>query len=131
MDYSAVPNEVLKLWWVVPILLLIALFKTPWFRGLRGEAFMKVAARLMLPAESYHALHNVTLPTPDGTTQIDHIVVSRFGIFVVETKNMNGWTFGGDSQAQRLSLSIYAHASRSMMRRRKAFLTAIRRPSFV
>nr|WP_274377035.1 nuclease-related domain-containing protein [Collimonas fungivorans] len=23
----------------------------------------------------------------DGTTQIDHIIVSKFGIFVIETKN--------------------------------------------
>jgi hypothetical protein len=40
------------------------------------------------------------LPTPDGTTQIDHIFVSCFGIFVVETKNMKGWIFGAENQAQ-------------------------------
>lgn len=100
MDYSAITNEVFKLWWVIPILLAVAVFRTPWFRGLRGEVLVKFAARLRLPAETYHAIHNVTLPTPDGTTQIDHIFVSRFGIFVVETKNMRGWIFGGESQAQ-------------------------------
>jgi hypothetical protein len=26
---------------------------------------------------------NVTLPTGDGTTQIDHILVSQFGVLVV------------------------------------------------
>jgi hypothetical protein len=36
----------------------------------------------------------VTLPTEDGSTQIDHVVVSRFGVFVVETKNYGGWIFG-------------------------------------
>ena len=41
---------------------------------------------------------NVTLPTENGTTQIDHIIVSRFGVFVVETKNMKGWIFGSPSQ---------------------------------
>jgi restriction system protein len=45
-------------------------------------------------------VHNVTLPTPDGTTQIDHVFVSRFGIFVLEMKNMRGWIFGGEDQAQ-------------------------------
>ncbi|MEJ2715066.1 MAG: NERD domain-containing protein [Acidihalobacter sp.] len=45
-------------------------------------------------------MHNVTIPTLDGTTQIDHIFVSRFGIFVVETKNMKGWIFGGEHQSQ-------------------------------
>lgn len=100
MDYSQIINQVFKLWWVIPILLVIAVFKTPWFKGVLGEALVKFAARLRLPTETYHPIHNVTLPTPDGTTQIDHIFVSRFGIFVVETKNMKGWIFGSESQAQ-------------------------------
>jgi hypothetical protein len=61
---------------------------------------IKFAAKLRLPADTYHAIHNVTLPTPDGTTQVDHIFVSRFGIFVVETKNMKGWIFGAENQAE-------------------------------
>jgi hypothetical protein len=31
---------------------------------------------------------------PDGTTQIDHVLISRFGIFVIETKDYKGWIFG-------------------------------------
>jgi hypothetical protein len=100
VDYSPITNEVFKLWWVVPILLAVAVLRTAWFKGLCGEVLVKFAARLRLPAETYHAIHNVTLPTPDGTTQIDHIFVSRFGIFVVETKNMKGWIFGGENQTQ-------------------------------
>jgi len=34
------------------------------------------------------------IPIDKGTTQIDHVLVSRFGIFVIETKNMKGWIFG-------------------------------------
>lgn len=100
MDFTPIINEVFKLWWIIPILLVIAVVKSPWFKGLLGEALVKFAARLRLPSETYHPIHNVTLPTPDGTTQIDHIFVSRFGIFVVETKNMKGWIFGGEDQAQ-------------------------------
>ena len=100
MDYSPIVNEVLKLWWAIPILLFISIFQTPWFKGVLGEALVKFTARLRLPDDIYHRLHNVTLPTPDGTTQIDHIFVSRFGIFVVETKNIKGWIFGGENQAQ-------------------------------
>ncbi len=65
-----------------------------------GESLVKFFGRLRLPTDVYHRIHNVTLQTPDGTTQIDHIFVSRFGIFVVETKNMRGWIFGGEHQAQ-------------------------------
>ena len=51
-----------------------------------------------LPKEDYHLIKNITLPTGDGTTQIDHILVSRFGVFVIETKNMKGWIFGSAHQ---------------------------------
>lgn len=45
--------------------------------------------------EKYHLLNNVTLPTSDGgTTQIDHILVSKYGVFVIETKDYSGWIFG-------------------------------------
>ncbi len=100
MDFSPLISELFKLWWIVPILLAIGFAKTPWFRGLIGEALVKFVARFRLPADTYHPIHNVVLPTPDGTTQIDHIFVSRFGIFVVETKNMKGWIFGGEHQAE-------------------------------
>jgi hypothetical protein len=55
---------------------------------------------MRLPRDTYIPLHNVTLPAPDGTTQIDHIYVSRYGVFVIETKNMRGWIFGIEQQAQ-------------------------------
>lgn len=93
-------NEIFKLWWVIPILLVMQIIKSPWFKGWLGEALVKFAAHFRLPAKTYHRIHNITLPTPDGTTQIDHIFVSRFGIFVVETKNMKGWIFGAENQAQ-------------------------------
>lgn len=88
MNLSPIINELLKLWWIVPALLVIGVLKSPWFKGVLGEALVNFTAWLGLPVEIYHRIHDVTLPTPDGTTQIDHIFVSRFGIFVVETKNM-------------------------------------------
>lgn len=101
MDYSPIVNEALKvLWWLVPAMLIIGFFKSPWFKGVLGEALVRFVAKLRLPANTYHPIHNVTLPTPDGSTQIDHIFVSCFGIFVVETKNMKGWIFGGENQSQ-------------------------------
>lgn len=86
--------------WGVAALSLIKLFKTPWARGYRGELSVRLQARLGLPEAVYKRLHNVTLRTPDGTTQIDHVFVSPYGVFVVETKHMRGWIFGGERQAQ-------------------------------
>ena len=101
MEHVPVVTAALNpLWWIVPIILLAIFLKSPRFKGATGETLVRLAAHLRLPSESYHSIHNVTLRSLDGTTQIDHIIVSRFGIFVVETKHMKGWIFGTESDAQ-------------------------------
>ena len=40
------------------------------------------------------------LKTSKGTSQIDHIVVSVYGIFVIETKNYKGWITGTEYAEQ-------------------------------
>lgn len=87
------------------------LLKSTWFKGLVGEFLVNLALTFRLPKADYHLIKNVTLPTESGTTQIDHILVSRFGIFVIETKNMRGWIFGGAKQKQ-WTQQIFKHKSR-------------------
>ena len=101
MDFTPLIQAAIKPFlWFLAASVIIGLLKTPKVKGLFGEAFVKLLAKYKLPADVYVPIHNVTLPTPDGTTQIDHIFVSEFGVFVVETKNMKGWIFGGENQAQ-------------------------------
>lgn len=68
--------------------------------GAEGERRVNSTLSRMLDDQNYILLEDITLPTSPGTTQVDHIVLSRFGVFVVETKNMSGWIFGGKSQAR-------------------------------
>lgn len=91
---------IIKIWWVIPLIVIVTLLKLPVVKGMFGELLVVLMLRLFLSKDRYHRLHNVTLPTIDGTTQIDHVVVSEFGIFVIETKNMRGWIFGSEKQAQ-------------------------------
>ncbi len=87
-------------WYLIPMFMLLGIIKTAWFKGKAGEFQVNLSVRLCLDKTRYHLIKNVTLPTEDGTTQIDHVVVSEFGVFVVETKNMKGWIFGTPHQAQ-------------------------------
>ncbi len=101
MDFTPIIQAAIKpLLWALPFIIFIGFLRTPKVKGIIGEALVKILAKFKLPKDVYHPIHNVTLPTEDGTTQIDHIFVSRFGVFVVETKNMKGWIFGGENQAQ-------------------------------
>ena len=101
MDFTPIIQAAIKpILWALPFIVIIGLLKTPKIKGIFGEAIVKLLAKFKLPTDIYIPIHNVTLPTADGTTQIDHIFVSEFGVFVVETKNMKGWIFGAENQAQ-------------------------------
>ena len=86
--------------WLIPIIVVVSILKSPWGKGQMGELFVRFMLRLRLDKTVYLPLHNVTLATLDGSTQIDHVLVSRFGIFSIETKNMQGWIFGSERQAE-------------------------------
>ena len=101
MDFFSIISEILKAWWwLIPVPFVIGFFKSPRFKGWFGEYLVRRAAWFCLFPETYHSFHNVTLRTPNGgTTQIDHIFVSCYGIFVVETKNMKGCISGGKHES--------------------------------
>lgn len=112
MDFSPFINQVAGiLCYLIPIAILAAILKSPWFKGFVGEFIVNFSARWMLDKEEYHLIKNVTLPTEDGTTQIDHVIVSVYGVFVIETKNMKGWIFGNPNQ-KTWTQKIYKHSSR-------------------
>ena len=64
-----------------------------------GEALVSRVLLSHFGAPDYHLMNHVTLRMEDGTTQIDHILVSRFGVFVIETKDYKGWIFANARQA--------------------------------
>lgn len=99
MQSSILSVLIEKLWWLPLVIIIVSVLKTPWFKGLVGEWLVKVSANYLLDKAIYHAIHNVTLETPDGTTQVDHIFISKYGVFVVETKNYAGWIFGSENQS--------------------------------
>lgn len=67
-------------------------------KGWFGEKATQLGMWAKLDSVTYKRFHNVVLTTQNGTTQIDHVLLSRYGIFVIETKNYNGWIFGSENQ---------------------------------
>ncbi|OSR34291.1 hypothetical protein BV323_04233 [Pseudomonas syringae pv. actinidiae] len=111
MNYSAIFAPAIHiLIWLLTALLLLALLKSPWAKGHIGELWVRLFAHCKLDKTVYRRLHNVTLNTADGTTQIDHVFISPFGIFVLETKNMRGWIFGSEKQPQWTRKSTDRHS---------------------
>jgi len=87
-------------WWALAFALAIPIVSSAAFKGWFGEKMVRYRLHRNLDRTRYVTLHDITLQTPDGTTQIDHVVVSPYGVFVIETKNMKGWIFGTEKQAE-------------------------------
>lgn len=69
-------------------------------KGWFGEKKTALAIWWGLDEKVYSRCHDVIIPSRNGTTQIDHLLMSRYGLFIVETKNMKGWIFGAEDQAK-------------------------------
>lgn len=91
-------------WWILLLFIAVVLFKAfkPFLKGKMGEFAVATHVKLYLDQDSYTLLNDCTLPDEQNqTTQIDHILLSSFGIFVIETKNYKGWIFGNQHQKTR------------------------------
>jgi restriction system protein len=103
---NALLNPILANWPGFAVLLgfnvLFKFLASPTIKGRIGEATVNFAVLNKLDPKLYRHFHDLHLPHPDGhgTTQIDHVVVSPFGIFVIETKNYKGWIFGSEKQRE-------------------------------
>ena len=84
---------------VAIIVLLIILKRLIPSKGAIGE---KRVARILgkLPEGKYSVINNLLLNNSGYTSQVDHVVVSVYGIFVIETKTYQGIISGGENSEQ-------------------------------
>ncbi len=68
-------------------------------KGWIGEQGTRLAQKLTLDSNQYHTFYDLLIEDGSRSTQIDHIIVSKFGIFVVETKNFTGWIYGSSDDS--------------------------------
>ena len=99
----------------ISILLIIGATVVTFFMGrllahLKGNVGEGIVSSKLsrLPKEEYCVFNDVILSTPKGSTQIDHIVVSLYGVFVIETKNYKGWVYGSE-KSEYWTQNVYGH----------------------
>ena len=85
--------------WIIPLFILKIWLNSPKRKGKRGEKAVKKSLD-NLPEDQYQILNNILLDSDNGTSQIDHIVISVYGIFVIETKNYTGVIYGSEHSSK-------------------------------
>ncbi|MEK5038345.1 NERD domain-containing protein [Sporosarcina sp. FSL K6-3457] len=77
--------------------IILVKLKFPMIKGAVGE--WQVNRVLSTLGPNYSLFHDIYVPNSErGTTQVDHVVTSPYGIFVIETKHYQGWIFGKENQ---------------------------------
>lgn len=100
---SAFLKGLVNYWWLI-LLFILLLFvlnflKSAKFKGKLAEKTTSFGMSLKLDPSVYRVFNDLIIPDKKGETQIDHVVVSKYGIFVIEVKNYNGWIFGNKDDA--------------------------------
>lgn len=82
------------LWLLVIIAGILDIFM-PKIKGYLGEKSVSFFLS-KLDEHKYKVINNIMLQVGNKTSQIDHVIVSNYGIFVIETKNYKGWIIGNE-----------------------------------
>lgn len=82
----------------------------PQLKGYVGER--RIRKILESLGEDVKIFNDLYVPKKNGEmTQVDHVLLSPNGIFVIETKNYTGWIFGSEDQ-RNWTQTIYKKKSR-------------------
>jgi predicted RNA-binding Zn-ribbon protein involved in translation (DUF1610 family) len=96
-------------------------------KGVIGEKTVS-SVLYFLDNSKYKVVNNVVLKIGDKTSQIDHIVISDFGMFVIETKNYKGWIVGNE-KSEHWTQVIYSYKSKfyNPIRQNEGHIKTLRR----
>lgn len=83
---------------IIALSILVFWYNSPKQKGKRGELFVsKILSQL---SSEYTNYNDLIFQTDKSTTQIDHLVLSKYGVFVIETKNYGGEIYGDDERKE-------------------------------
>ncbi len=90
-------NQLISAWYIWALIIVVIIIRVfmPKIKGFLGEKSVSFFLSRLEP-DKYKVINDLMLGSDAGTSQIDHVVVSNYGIFVIETKNYSGWIIGNE-----------------------------------
>ena len=84
----------LAIWIALLALVVLLKIKMPAWKGKYSENL--VTGEISELSSEYMVFNDLLFESNGRSTQIDHVVVSPYGVFVIETKGYKGWIFGSE-----------------------------------
>ena len=89
---------IISFWYIsIPIVIFILFSRTNYGKGVLGELSVRRIIGSNKPKKDYYVVNNITFDDGEKSAQIDHIIINRSGLIVIETKNRIGKIFGKES----------------------------------
>lgn len=89
LKWISINPEIIIFLLIVVIVSILAEIYYPKIIGFMREFWLKLELK-KLPNNEYLLLNDIMVENEAGTNQIDHILISRYGMFVIEMKNYSG-----------------------------------------
>lgn len=98
---------------VIFFIMLAMFFKSPTGKGWLGELAVNIVLGRNKKGVKYK-VNNFTFKYEDKTIQIDHLLINKKGIFVIETKNYRGRIYGDENSNQWTQVFNYGKSKFKM-----------------
>lgn len=85
--------------WLSPLILIPVLNRLQPVKNFWGELKVNLAFKLLLDAQHYKLFSNITLRTLDGSAHFHQLIVSPFGVFLINTRSVNGVISGASDES--------------------------------
>jgi hypothetical protein len=94
---EVIVDILIKFWYLWALVIAVGILEVfmPRIKGFFGEKSVSFFLS-RLDETKYMVINDLMLKVGSKTTQIDHVVVSNYGVFVIETKNYKGWIIGNE-----------------------------------
>lgn len=92
---------------LILLIIIAAVLSTPQGKGWLGEFRIRKVLGKTNPGSKYIVNDLKLRISDDKTSQIDHIVINKRGVFVIETKNYSGRIYGRDDQREWVQVLNY------------------------
>ncbi len=91
------------MWFFIPVFIIIAIaifFVSPVGKGLTGESVIRLFIGKSKPKKGKFVISDLTFKDGTQEVHVDHIVINKQGIHVIETQNLAGIIYGKESETE-------------------------------
>ena len=83
----------------IVVLLIFFIITETFFKGFIGETMISINLKKLIKKQGF-VINNLIIEENDKSNQMDHILISKKGIFCVETNNYSGTIYGDDKRKE-------------------------------